>query len=536
MKYKKKQNQKEYKFGDYVKDYGKFLTDSALAPFEGLTGKDLVDTGEYNNKKLGQVGDTLTGLKGQLTSTALNVAVPGLGTAAKGVGNTIGNQLNDVEDLQSQPGVDAGANLLNNAIPMMMSQGGSLTEYMSGGTHEQNPNGGIAIGNNASVEEGETRDSDYIFSNRLMVNETLANEFNLPKKAIGKSFADVSKMFNDKDRPNDSISNRGYKKEIENLKKAQEAFKEVELNNQPTQQFRDGGELNLNSLEKHQRQMESSIMNPLLYNDGFSDNIDTYGTLLNKSMNLPEVTVTGEAPTSSTRTKESIVDLPNKLDSDRSVIDTSNQIGNNALKSKNDDGEGSEDGNNYASLMRYAPIASNIGSLISELNDKPSPKQASKFQTDVNFEENLIGDEGVRRDIESSGNAIRDSLEKNVSSAGALAGNLLGTDLNTKNALSKAGISIDRLNNAEKARVQQSNFRQDARNNQVAMTIENMNDQDRAVYKDRILSLIAELGNNAGALGKEQFNMEMLKEMPIGYLMNLLGNVSYQGKPSKDGE
>jgi hypothetical protein len=39
--------------------------------------------------------------------------------------------------------------------------------YQNGGTHEENSLGGIPIGQNASVEEGEVRHGDYIFSNRL---------------------------------------------------------------------------------------------------------------------------------------------------------------------------------------------------------------------------------------------------------------------------------------------------------------------------------------------------------------------------------
>ena len=48
-----------------------------------------------------------------------------------------------------------------------------LTEYKNGGTHEQNPYGGIPVGQKARVEEGEYRFTDpdsgesYIFSNRF---------------------------------------------------------------------------------------------------------------------------------------------------------------------------------------------------------------------------------------------------------------------------------------------------------------------------------------------------------------------------------
>lgn len=42
-----------------------------------------------------------------------------------------------------------------------------ITYYANGGTHEQNPYGGVPVGNNSSVEQGEIRHGDYIFSNRI---------------------------------------------------------------------------------------------------------------------------------------------------------------------------------------------------------------------------------------------------------------------------------------------------------------------------------------------------------------------------------
>ena len=108
------------------------------------------------------------------------------------------------------------------------NEGGMLTEFNAGGTHEENPNGGIPLGQDALVEQGETRFEDFIFSDSIKINKLLAKEFNLPKKLIGKSFADASKHYNDKERPNDVISKRGNTKELQNLMEAQEAFKQVE--------------------------------------------------------------------------------------------------------------------------------------------------------------------------------------------------------------------------------------------------------------------------------------------------------------------
>lgn len=50
-------------------------------------------------------------------------------------------------------------------------QDNELIEFEGGGTHDQNPNGGIPIGGGDTVEEGETMtqigDSSYIFSDRI---------------------------------------------------------------------------------------------------------------------------------------------------------------------------------------------------------------------------------------------------------------------------------------------------------------------------------------------------------------------------------
>ena len=49
------------------------------------------------------------------------------------------------------------------------AEGGQLNEFNGGGTHEQNPLGGIPVGNGNSVESGETEltSENYVFSDRL---------------------------------------------------------------------------------------------------------------------------------------------------------------------------------------------------------------------------------------------------------------------------------------------------------------------------------------------------------------------------------
>lgn len=113
-----------------------------------------------------------------------------------------------------------------------------LTEFNSGGTHEENPLGGIPQGmgpngNPNLVEQGETKlnAENYIFSDNLKLDKATAEKFNLPKGVIGRTFSDVSKKLT---RPNsrregDTIEQLAISKDLDNLMKAQEGFKEAKI-------------------------------------------------------------------------------------------------------------------------------------------------------------------------------------------------------------------------------------------------------------------------------------------------------------------
>lgn len=58
-----------------------------------------------------------------------------------------------------------GGMIDNNVVSSSNLDG--VTQYSTGGTHEENSLGGIPIGRKSSVEQGEVRYKDYIFSNRL---------------------------------------------------------------------------------------------------------------------------------------------------------------------------------------------------------------------------------------------------------------------------------------------------------------------------------------------------------------------------------
>lgn len=86
----------------------------------------------------------------------------------------------------------------------------------TGGSHEQNPNGGIQQGIAPDglpnlVEEGEVIwNGDYVFSKRLKVPKAVRNKYKL-RGTKPMSFADAALEFNKEmeERPNDPISKRG---------------------------------------------------------------------------------------------------------------------------------------------------------------------------------------------------------------------------------------------------------------------------------------------------------------------------------------
>lgn len=118
-----------------------------------------------------------------------------------------------------------GGNLHSNST----TWNNGLNYIGSGGSHESNPNDGVAIstapdGLQNKVEEGEVVwNDDYVFSRRLKV----------PKKDLeknkwkGETYADIAKKLMDEsaERPNDPITLRGLDDSLSRLRDSQEELK-----------------------------------------------------------------------------------------------------------------------------------------------------------------------------------------------------------------------------------------------------------------------------------------------------------------------
>jgi hypothetical protein len=105
-----------------------------------------------------------------------------------------------------------------------MAYGGELQSFDSGGSHGENPLGGIPMPNNKSVEQGETKNGNYVYSDRLLITKDDAEQYELPKKAIGKTFAQYSKSIDKKyTRENDAYEKRAKQSELDMLREIHEA-------------------------------------------------------------------------------------------------------------------------------------------------------------------------------------------------------------------------------------------------------------------------------------------------------------------------
>ena len=121
-----------------------------------------------------------------------------------------------------------------------------ITSFEGGGTHEENPYGGIlqGMGDNGMpnlVEEGEVKWNDYIFSNRLTIPEDIEESL-LPKSLRGKSYADAAEYLQkeSKERELDPISKIGLNTNLMRLAQLQEANKPEETSGN---EFKDGGNM-----------------------------------------------------------------------------------------------------------------------------------------------------------------------------------------------------------------------------------------------------------------------------------------------------
>lgn len=120
-----------------------------------------------------------------------------------------------------------------------------LVTFNEGGTHEENPLGGIPQNTNPdgsvnTVEEGETKHQGYVFSDSIRILPKEAEELMLPEEVEGMTYAEASEYLNKAlvEHEFDPIVKRTVEKQLENLKAGNEKARlEMEANNLSQQQY-----------------------------------------------------------------------------------------------------------------------------------------------------------------------------------------------------------------------------------------------------------------------------------------------------------
>ncbi|MBQ3949176.1 MAG: hypothetical protein II661_01760, partial [Bacteroidales bacterium] len=105
----------------------------------------------------------------------------------------------------------------------------------AGGSHEENPNGGVQVGVDPEgtpnlLEEGEPVYNDYVYSDNITAEEDILKSHNLPHKYAGKLYSEIADTFVDDaaETPLDPISNNGLNAMLVRLAEAQEEQKAIQ--------------------------------------------------------------------------------------------------------------------------------------------------------------------------------------------------------------------------------------------------------------------------------------------------------------------
>lgn len=118
------------------------------------------------------------------------------------------------------------------------------TRINTGGSHEENPNGGVQLGVDAQgipnmLEEGEPVYNDFVYSDNIKANAEILKKHGIPTKFAGKLYSVIADYYVEEanKRPLDSISNNGLNAMLTRLAEAQEEQKQLEAQKELEEQI-----------------------------------------------------------------------------------------------------------------------------------------------------------------------------------------------------------------------------------------------------------------------------------------------------------
>ena len=136
---------------------------------------------------------------------------------------------------------------------LLDTHGSDFTNHVKyineGGTHEQNPNGGVLMGydeqgNPNLVEEGEVIFNDYVFSARLKPSKKALNDSLIGDKYLGKTYAEIAEKLAEKseEMANDPIEKNTLNANFARLITIQEEQRAKKLETE-SNEFKRGGKI-----------------------------------------------------------------------------------------------------------------------------------------------------------------------------------------------------------------------------------------------------------------------------------------------------
>ena len=438
---------------------------------------------------------------------------------------------------------------LNMDIPNYQSHGGDffngVTKINEGGTHEENPNGGIIMGIDEKgvtnlVEEGEVIYNDYVYSNRLTPDEEMLKKFNLPSKYKGKTYSyiaeDLSKE--SEETPLDSISKRGLQANMAKLATIQELHRDAL------------GKSGDNRLVKGNQ----AAFGGRFY-DGLADisgiNTDAYREAQNQIDNFA-YNYFGLPQLPAITPKEGNRVIQQKPVTIKPL--TTNSYNTNPFTKKP-----------LPTNMRYAPIAISGMATLNSLLSKPDYENADIIRDAAkniphsvipfnriynNYSYRPIDTDYILNQVKAQAGAInRAILNSNLNAGSAMAG-LLSSGYNTQRAIGNALMQAENINDARRKEAAQMQTAVDQYNSQGLTNVAKANADllfNRANMRNTLLSNYATMregidnaleqsrsGNltnfadNLGNLGRENVNWNWLQGLKdSGYFNKLNESMDY---------
>lgn len=429
-----------------------------------------------------------------------------------------------------------------------------ITEFNTGGTHEENPYSGIPQGIAADgypnlVEEGEVKFKDYIFSDRT--KPKLDEIMPIYKKAKKKdSFADLAKKISQEaeERPNDIISKTTRDYQLGKLAELQEIGRQKrglkgtqkllygggDLDSK-YKDFEDKGEMTSYNLDEIPDKTIPQLLTNFQKVQGVSTPPDI-STPISVSSLLSGLT-TPVAPISQDTLKETLIKKSYKQSSFPESSDIS------------------------ASLLEATPaITAGIGALTTLFDNYDSSKNIRRFNTQPKYlTYQDVGEKQVYKPIDqqyiynqasAQGRSATRGIQQSLANPYAAQSYLLTENKNQRNNLGDLGVKIDMANTERRNAVIAFNNQLDLANAANRMKVDSVNaelkaqkdkmDFQKAYYidalenqdqaeKDKALSAsLSDLGTNLGKLGTQKkskaFIEKYAKENPeaLRYILEFL--------------